>query len=69
MSFRRSLLKLTLQRVLLKIISSIPSDSKLAPTAEEDNLKKLKAVYTSCMDAVSHSPHKPNSAELIGTPQ
>ena len=43
---------LTAQRILLKIINSIPSDAKVAPTAEEDNLHKLKAVYTSCMNTV-----------------
>jgi hypothetical protein len=44
---------LIIQKILLKIINSIPSDAKVAPTAEEDNLHKLKAVYTSCMDTVS----------------
>jgi hypothetical protein len=44
---------LTAQRILLKIINAIPGDAKIAPTAEEDNLHKLKAVYTSCMDTVS----------------
>ena len=43
---------LIIQKILLKIIDSIPSDAKVAPTAEEDNLHKLKAVYTSCMDTV-----------------
>jgi hypothetical protein len=46
-------LVLTAQRILLKIINAIPGDAKVAPTAEEDNLHKLKAVYTSCMDTVS----------------
>jgi hypothetical protein len=46
---------LTVQRILLKIINAIPGEAKLAPTAEEDNLHKLKAVYTSCMDTVSLS--------------
>jgi hypothetical protein len=46
---------LTAQRILLKIINAIPGDAKVAPTAEEDNLHKLKAVYTSCMDTVSQS--------------
>jgi hypothetical protein len=38
---------------LLKIINAIPTDSKLFSSAEDDNLHKLKAVYTSCMDTVS----------------
>jgi hypothetical protein len=46
---------LTAQKILLKIINAIPGDAKMAPTAEEDNLHKLKAVYTSCMDTVSQS--------------
>jgi endothelin-converting enzyme len=44
---------LTKQRILLKIINSIPAEAKMASSAEEDNLHKLKAVYTSCMDTVS----------------
>jgi hypothetical protein len=43
---------LMIQKILLKIINAIPGDAKMAPTAEEDNLHKLKAVYTSCMDTV-----------------
>jgi hypothetical protein len=38
---------------MLDIINAIPEGKKLAPSAEEDNLQKLKAVYTSCMDTVS----------------
>jgi hypothetical protein len=43
------------QKILLKIINAIPGNAKMAPTAEEDNLHKLKAVYTSCMDTVNQS--------------
>jgi hypothetical protein len=61
---------LIIQKILLKIINSIPSDAKVAPTAEEDNLHKLKAVYTSCMDTVSRSKQMCiQLADYAGYPQ
>jgi hypothetical protein len=60
---------LTAQRILLKIVNAIPGDAKDAPTAEEDNLHKLKAVYTSCMDTVSGPEQPLQLADQAGNPQ
>jgi len=41
------------KKIILKVLDAIPSDNFAAPSANDENLHKLKAVYTSCMDVVS----------------